>query len=180
MVEIKFKKKDLWLISAVMIFVIAVGYVIAINSNDYQLQGHDFSEIQKCSANKILKSDVNGNWICGDDISGSGGIANISAGTGIILTPNPITSTGSVAVNTNAIQARVSTGCGAGQAIQSITSTGSVICQAVAPIYCMYSSTQYSEGAVCCVGSERKYCNLDGSWSTDIYPCSGSYVAPVC
>ena len=49
MVEIKFKKKDLWLVSAVMIFVIAVGYVIAYNPSitggQPDLMGHSADEI---------------------------------------------------------------------------------------------------------------------------------------
>lgn len=142
---------------------------------------YDFSEIQKCPANQILKSDVNGNWICGDDNTGAGGgVTSLTAGTGITLTPNPITSTGSVAVNTNVIQARVSTGCGVGQAIQSITATGGITCQAVAPILCSYSGRTYSTWAVCCTGNERKICQSDGSWSTDMFTCSGPYVAPAC
>jgi len=43
---IKFKKKDLFLLSAITIFLIAIGFVIAIGSNDYQVHGHDAEEIE--------------------------------------------------------------------------------------------------------------------------------------
>ncbi len=52
------------MLSAIVVFLVGVGFVIAIGSGNYQIQGHDFSELQKCSANQILKADANGNWAC--------------------------------------------------------------------------------------------------------------------
>jgi len=66
-INLQIQKKDLWLLSAIMIFLIGVGYVVAIGSGNYQVQGHDFSELQKCSEGKILKI-ASGVWGCSDDI----------------------------------------------------------------------------------------------------------------
>ncbi len=45
MIKVNFQKKDLWLLAAVMVFVIGVGYVIAWGSGDYLMHGHDKNEI---------------------------------------------------------------------------------------------------------------------------------------
>ncbi len=79
-ININIKKKDLWLLSAIMVFLIGVGYVVAIGSNNYQVQGHDFSELQKCAANQVLKADASGNWQCGSSqILRAVGTTDISA-----------------------------------------------------------------------------------------------------
>jgi hypothetical protein len=76
--NINIRSKDLYLVGAIFIFLIGTGVVIAIGSNNYQVQGHDFSELQKCTAGKVLKSDSSGNWVCGDDTGGGG---TLSVGT---------------------------------------------------------------------------------------------------
>src|SRR3989344_1803589 len=43
--KVNFQKKDLWLLSAIIIFIVGVGYVIAWGSGNPQLQGHDASEL---------------------------------------------------------------------------------------------------------------------------------------
>jgi len=62
-------------------------------------------------------------------ISGGGGITSLSAGTGITLNPNPITSTGTISANTSQVQARVTGTCAAGSSIRVISSTGTVTCE---------------------------------------------------
>ena len=46
MVTINIQKKDLWLLSAIMVFLVGVGYVIAFGSGDPTTMGHDSGEIQ--------------------------------------------------------------------------------------------------------------------------------------
>jgi hypothetical protein len=55
------------------------------------------------------------------------GVTQVGSGFG--LSGGPITSTGSLAVNTSAVQARVGTACAVGSAIRAIAQDGSVTCQ---------------------------------------------------
>lgn len=45
-INIQIQKKDLWLLSAIFVFLIGVGYVIAYGSGDPTVHGHDAGEIQ--------------------------------------------------------------------------------------------------------------------------------------
>ena len=55
---------------------------------------------------------------------------NLTSGTGITLTPNPITNTGTVAINPAVTQQRVSGTCVIGQTISAIAQDGTVTCRA--------------------------------------------------
>ena len=71
--NLKIEKKDLWIFSAVMIFLIGIGYIIAYNpsgSGDPSVMGHSYNELQTCPEGKILKIS-GGAWTCMDDNSGS-------------------------------------------------------------------------------------------------------------
>lgn len=48
-ISFNFKKKDLWLFISVAVFLVGAGYVIALNSGDYQLHGHTADEIEGTS-----------------------------------------------------------------------------------------------------------------------------------
>jgi hypothetical protein len=71
MINIQIQKKDTWLLSAILIFLIGVGYVIAIGEN-YAVHGHDQDEINlpACGANQVLKYS-GGVWGCQNDNTGS-------------------------------------------------------------------------------------------------------------
>ena len=58
----------------------------------------------------------------------SSAITNLSAGTGITLSPNPITTTGTVSANTSVLQTRVTGTCAVGQAVTAINANGTVTC----------------------------------------------------
>ncbi len=136
----------------------------------------------------------------GVDATGSGGISSISAGGGITLSPtNPITTTGSISVNTGAIQARVNGTCPSGQAIRVIDSAGNVACQLVTSTLCTSSSKNYSIGASCtrqiqttpCFGTpgatarwEAIQCQSNGAWSGGQWngptQCTGWTLPPNC
>lgn len=118
-----------------------------------------------------------------------GTVTSLSAGTGITMTPNPISSTGTIAVNTTVMQQRVSTSCGSGT-IQAIAANGTPTCtNAPAPKKCKYQGRIYSPGAHCQVSSyyratscydyTRMTCGSDGSWSVTNYSCANS-VPPGC
>ena len=53
MVIINIQKKDLWLLSAIVVFLVGVGFVIAIGSGDYTTHGHDIGEIEGGGATYI-------------------------------------------------------------------------------------------------------------------------------
>lgn len=59
------------------------------------------SLLSSCSTNQILKWSGTA-WACAADATGAGGggtVTSITAGAGIVSTPNPITTSGSIAVN---------------------------------------------------------------------------------
>ena len=73
-------------------------------------------------------------WACANDndtdTNSGGTVTSLSQGTGMILTPNPITTTGTIAADTAFLQRRVSGSCVVGSSIRAIAADGSVTCQA--------------------------------------------------
>ena len=106
--------------------------------------------------------------------SGGGGVTSLSAGTGITLNPNPITSTGTISANTTYLQRRVSGTCASNQAIRVINSNGSVTCVNLpSSAICTWSGVTYSTGAECCAGGHKYQCGSDGAW-VDLWTCTTS------
>ncbi len=94
-INISIQKKDLWLLSAIMIFLIGVGYVVAIGEN-YQIHGHDSDEINlpACGSGQILKYS-GGIWSCQNDAGRVVQVVNtqtgaVATGTGVIPYDNTI------------------------------------------------------------------------------------------
>ena len=81
-----------------------------------------------CAANQLPQWNGSA-WTCANGATGS--VTSLSQGTGITLSANPITTTGSVAADTAYLQRRVSPGCAAGSSIRLVNPDGSVVCQAV-------------------------------------------------
>ena len=98
-----------------------------------------------CAANQAIKSiAADGTPTCVNVVS------SLTAGTGISLSPSPITTTGTISADTAAVQVRVSGSCGTNQAIKSIASNGTVTCVNLpSSALCTYGSKTYSSGAAC-------------------------------
>jgi hypothetical protein len=60
--------------------------------------------------------------------AGTGTVTSITQGNGILLTPNPITSSGTVEINPNYTQRRVANSCAVGSAMTTIGSDGTATC----------------------------------------------------
>ena len=70
-----------------------------------------------------IGADCRNNWP-----PGSTGITQINQGSGITLSPNPITSTGTIGSNYSQVQRRVTGDCSSSQKMLEINSNGSVTC----------------------------------------------------
>jgi hypothetical protein len=80
-----------------------------------------------CGAGQYVQA-INGNGTvsCGTDANSGGTVTSVASGFG--LTGGPITDTGTLAVDTSAIQARVTGMCGALQYVQGVNANGTVSC----------------------------------------------------
>lgn len=78
-------------------------------------------------ANAIKKINVDGTVVCQPAGTGTGSV-NLRAGTGITLSPSPITSDGLISADFNSVQRRLAASCPAGQAIQGIDAVGKATC----------------------------------------------------
>jgi hypothetical protein len=125
---------------------------------------------------------------CKSSWPNAGTVTSVSAGTGISLSQSPLTSAGTISVNSGAVQLRVTGTCGANQVIKSIASNGTVACSSLSSsVQCVYSGRVYTPGAKCYTGSSGtspfytyyyQICGSNGSWSN--YSSSSYPGLPSC
>jgi len=168
------KERTAFLISFSILFLglVGISYVIAIGSADWTLHGHDAGEVDvTVDLSNVCMSDGTN---CPPDDEG---VTSVSAGTGIALSANPITDTGSVTVDTGVMQRRVSGTCGGTQGIRSIDSNGNVVCENIpSNTPCTFKSLTFSTGFACCMGGLYYIrCQADGSWSQGVQASCTAY-----
>jgi hypothetical protein len=84
---------------------------------------------QACATNQVAKWNGT-SWICANDASGGAGtVTSLSAGSGVALSPNPVVTTGTIAIDPAYVQRRVSASCAVGSSIRAIAQDGSVTCE---------------------------------------------------
>lgn len=82
---------------------------------------------QACATGEYVAGfDFDGFVICASDANAGGTVTQVDAGSG--LTGGPITSTGTLAVDTSVIQVRVGESCAAGFYLKAIAEDGTVTC----------------------------------------------------
>ena len=126
-----------------------------------------------CTNGTILVVDMQG----GGGSTGTAGVTQINQGSGIILTPSPIITTGTVSADTTYLQRRIAQSCSTGQVMRGANQDGTPICIAVpASAICTYGGSTYSTGAECATtkytntsGAHWKEisCNANGTWSSE-------------
>jgi len=78
-----------------------------------------------CSTNQITQWNGSA-WVCAGATTGT--VTSLTQGSGITLTPNPVTAAGTIVADTAYLQRRVSGTCGVGSYIRAIASDGTVTC----------------------------------------------------
>ncbi|MES2966445.1 MAG: hypothetical protein V4668_01505 [Patescibacteria group bacterium] len=143
---------------------------------NYQAKLGDVSAIQMRAGEYCDATGLNCYTTTALSGGGGAGITQLSSGSGIILTPTIITSTGTIAIDTAYISRRVTNTCPAGQAIRQINADGTVVCQNNIAT-CYLEGMAYTQGSGCfvdagsCGGSGTEYsylsCGSDGRWTTE-------------
>jgi len=77
-----------------------------------------------CTNGTILVVDMQG----GGGSTGTAGVTQINQGSGIILTPSPIITTGTVSADTTYLQRRIAQSCSTGQVMRGANQDGTPIC----------------------------------------------------
>ena len=80
-INLNFKKQHFYLLAAVLVFLVGVGFVISYGGSAPATMGHSFGELEgvqktitgSCAGQVMVGVDANGAVICEDDDAGSGG-----------------------------------------------------------------------------------------------------------
>ena len=132
-INIHIEKKDLWLLSAIVVFLVGVGFIIAYNPNWKSnpgapaVMGHTPDEIIIENSSGDLVSLQNYIEQGGFGGSSGGDITSVTAGTG--LTGGGTEGDVTLNADTNYLQRRVSGSCASGSSIRTINADGSVTCE---------------------------------------------------
>jgi hypothetical protein len=124
-----------------------------------------------CTAGNYLRAVAqDGTVTCQADADTNSGGTVTSVGSGFGLLGGPVTSSGSLSVNTSAIQQRVASSCAAGSSIRSIAQDGSVTCET--------DDDTNSGGTVTSVGSGDGLAGgpITGSGTLTLMDCAANQV----
>jgi hypothetical protein len=71
-INLKIQKKDLFLLSAIMVFLVAVGFVVAYNPTNTPaanpaVMGHSINELEPCGESQTLQV-ISGKWACAGNV----------------------------------------------------------------------------------------------------------------
>ncbi|GIK86928.1 MAG: hypothetical protein BroJett026_24090 [Betaproteobacteria bacterium] len=79
---------------------------------------------QGCGSGQVAKANGSGGWTCASDV---GSVTSVTAGNG--LSGGTITTSGTIAADTDVLQRRVTAACAAGSSIRAINGDGTVVCE---------------------------------------------------
>jgi hypothetical protein len=146
-INLEIKKKDLWLVSAIFVFILGIGLVIGFGSNSPTIMGHDFGEIDGLqNALNAKQAKITGSCPPGqsirviDPITGGVSCEFDNSGSGTDTTCATSGTCGQVCIGTNCKGAW----------------EGAI---------CEWQSRRYSTGSVCMIQGYCKYCNINGHWA---------------
>lgn len=178
MINIQIQKKDLWLLAAIMIFLVGVGYVIAYNSGSSpSVMGHSAEELEgvqrritgTCGAGSSIRViNTNGTVTCEtDDGAGTDTRCDTSGTCAQVCIGTNCRSSWPVDTDTRCdVSGRCSQIC-----------IGTTCKSSWAAAICTWGSKTYTTGAECwstcdySTGRQTWKCGIDGSWSTSDRNC---------
>jgi len=117
----------------------------------------DVSVAGASSGQILVFNATSGLWVAGS-VNGSGTVTSITRGYGFNLSGTPITSAGTIDINSSVIQNRVTGTCTTSEAIRVIAQDGSVTCVSLSAGAGDITSVQGNDGYI-----------INGSTSGDVY-----------
>ena len=147
-INLEIKKKDLWLVSAIFVFMLGIGLVIGFGSNSPTIMGHDFGEIDGLQdALNTKQANITGSCPPGQSIR-------------VI---DPIT--GGVSCEVDDSTTLVDTNCATSGTCGQICISGD--CKSSFPSIssCIYIDRIFQTGDACWMQGYCKYCTAEKTWA---------------